>query len=174
MTIAANQHMKDLLGADATHPERIQMPVPNALTETLEEGFKEVDSCIVPASFPQEAIWSPARPRVDNLDDETGFECLLSHVHVDDPATSVTNAPMLTRMAIAYAFLVRSTLERSGIAGNIRFIVGTELPSAETARATPSCTVRFHRIRPGQAWLSDNLEAYGTEALLGMDFVLNE
>jgi hypothetical protein len=150
--------LRDLLGEDAGHLELINVPVPAALIETLHDGFKEIDGCIVPTDFSQSSIWSSKRPRIDNRDDETGFECSLSKVHIDAYATECTEPLAMTRIAISYGLLVKEALVHSAVPGDIRIIVSTQLPSPELEDVGLVCTVRFHRIRPNQVWLLDDIK----------------
>jgi hypothetical protein len=55
-------------------PEGVLVPPPSALFASLRDGFKEVEGCVVPREFEGGTIWSARRLRVDNQDDETGFE----------------------------------------------------------------------------------------------------
>jgi hypothetical protein len=83
MDVRANGSMKALIGADANAPERISLPCPPALVADLQDGFKELDGCIAPKQFDSASIWSAGSVRVANRDDETGFECGLSKVHIE-------------------------------------------------------------------------------------------
>ena len=74
MKVRANSQMNAVLGANAESPERVSVPCPSVLFASLRDGFKEVDGCVVPREFEGGTIWSARRLRVDNQDDETGFE----------------------------------------------------------------------------------------------------
>ena len=102
MNVKTNQSMRDLLGEEAAHPEGVDVPVPTALVQTLCDGFKEIEGCIVPADYETNNIWSAERPRIDNRDDETGLECSLSKTHIEAFATDCTELLTMTRTAIAY------------------------------------------------------------------------
>jgi hypothetical protein len=69
-----NRQMLELLGGDPEFHEPNTEPVPELLVNKLSEGFKEIDGCVVPLSFEATSIWSGSRPRVNNVDDETGLE----------------------------------------------------------------------------------------------------
>lgn len=84
MEVRANISMRVLLGPDAEAPERVSAPCPPTLVSGLRDGFKEADGCVVPQRFEGGPIWTSDRPRVNNRDDETGFECSLSKVHIED------------------------------------------------------------------------------------------
>ena len=79
-----NRQMLALLGGDPEFHEPNTEPVPDSLSKGAREGFKEVDGCVVPRSFEAISIWPEKRRRANNADDETGFECSLSKVHLED------------------------------------------------------------------------------------------
>jgi hypothetical protein len=85
-------------------------PIPESLQKQLESGFKEVDGCVVPISVLPSLIWSESRPRADNIDDETGFECLVSKVHLDGMVPKGTNLTELARLGLDFAFLLCEAL----------------------------------------------------------------
>jgi hypothetical protein len=136
----------------------------------LRDGFKEVDGCVVPKDFEGGPIWSVDRPCVYNRDDETGFECSLSKLHVEDFASNDLPLPELTRLGIAYALRLRDALLRSSLSGHFRIIIAAQLPDPDINVNGSICTIRFHRIRTGQVWADDDLDNYGMEAVLTIDF----
>ena len=166
MNVRANRSMKELLGEDADRPECIGVPCPAGLAAGLQSGFKEVDGCVVPGSFESDSIWSTARPPVRNQDDETGFECSLSKIHIEDFVAEDLPLSEVTRVGIAYALRLRDALLRSVLTGTFRIIVDAQLPSQDLDVHGSVCTVRFHKVRPGQFWLDDDLDAYKLNAVL--------
>jgi hypothetical protein len=166
MNVRANRSMKGLLGVDAGRPECIRVPCPAGLAADLQSGFKEVDGCVVPGSFESDSIWSTARPRVNNRDDETGFECSLSKIHVEDFVADDLPLSDLARLGIAYALRLRDALLRSVLSGTFRIIVDAQLPNPDLDVHDSVCTVRFHKARPGQVWLDDDLDVYKLNAVL--------
>ena len=161
--------MLELLGGDPEFHEPNTEPVPESLVDELKEGFKEVDWCVVPLSFQATCVWSKTRPRVDNVDDETGFECSLSKVHVDAFMGEGVPLSELAKIGCAYAMYIRQALLRSQVSGDFRIIVDAQLPDSELRVGNVRC-VRFHKIRPGQTWLADDLESYKMNALWVLDF----
>jgi hypothetical protein len=170
MEVRANSSMRALLGADAVAPERVSSPCPSTLMSELRDGFKELDGCVVPENFEGGSVWSAARPRLNNQDDETGFECSLSKVHIEDFAGKDLPLADLTRFGIAYALRLRDALLRLSVSGLLRIVVDSQLPSSECDVKSSICIVRFHKLRAGQAWLADDLEGYKLNAVLVIEF----
>ena len=173
MKVRANRSMKALLGADAEFPERVSVPCPSALLAELEDGFKELDGCVVPKRFENGPIWSAGRVRADNQDDETGLECTVSKIHIEDFVRNDLPLADITRHGIAYALRLREALTRSVPAGVFRIIVDVQLPDADLDLGG-IYTIRFHKVRVGQVWLDDDLEHYRQNAVLAMEFAATE
>jgi len=169
MGVRTNRQILDLLGGDPEFHEPSVELVPELLVAEMRDGFREVDGCVVPYSFQDSSIWSDARPRTNNLDDETGFECSLSKVHLEDFVDSSISLAELARIGCAYAMHLRQALLDSPVSGQFRIIVAVQGPDAEL-RIGNVCSVRFHRIRQGQSWLDDDIESYKEDALLVFEF----
>src|SRR5215467_4453053 len=107
MAVRTNNAMLELLGGDPEFHEPNAEAVPESLVDELKECFKEVDGCVVPHSFQATSIWSNTRPRANNVDDETGFECGLSKVHLDAFVDKDVPLSELARIACAYAMYLR-------------------------------------------------------------------
>ncbi len=159
--------MLELLGGNLDfEPDSERVPL--ELISKLDGGFKEVDGCIVPSSFRNVSPWPDRRQKVDNIDDETGFECSLSKVHVEDYLPVSRTSEELARIGVAYANFIRRAVIESHITGVFRIVVAVEL--ADGSANKDGCTVRFHKVRPHQFWLDDDLEHYQEEAIFAMDF----
>ena len=97
--------------------------------------------------------------RPEAFPDEVGFECFVNHVHIDD---YVQERQIQTARAVAE--IVNGKFDEAHIVGlTVRHII---------ARNDTSCTYRFHVVRPGQSWVSQDLEAYASEAVLVLDYEL--
>jgi hypothetical protein len=169
MAVRTNSQMLRLLGGDPEFHEPNNEPVPESLVEELRQGFKQVDGCVVPCSFQATSIWSETHPRVNDLDDETGFECSLSKVHLDAFVDEGVPLSELARIGCAYAMYLRQALLRSQVSGAFEIIVDAQLPDAEL-QVGNVCSVRFHKIRPGQGWLVGDLETYERNAIWVFEF----
>jgi hypothetical protein len=161
--------MLELLGGDPEFYEMASIPMPPELEACVTDGFKEVDGCIVPKSFELLRIFSDAKPRIANQHDETSVECSIHEVSIDAYFNRDVDLKELARTGCDFAWLVRRELLRSNVQGPIRIIVSAQAPDVQL-RVGPTCTVRFHRLRNGQAWLANDLEGYRLEAIAAFDF----
>ena len=161
--------MLELLGGDPEFYEMASIPMPLELEASVTEGFREVDGCIVPKSFTLPLILSEAKPRSANQHDETSFECSIHEVSIDAYFSRDTDFTELARSGCDFAWIVRRELLRSNVQGPIRIIVSAQPPDPQL-RVGQTCTVRFHRLRPGQVWLADDLEGYKLEAIAVFEF----
>jgi hypothetical protein len=161
--------MLELLGGDPEFYEGSSIPMPPELEACATNGFKEVDGCVVPSSFNRLAIFTEDKPRIPNQNDETGFECSIHDISVGSYFDSEVELEELARTGLDFAFILRRELLKSQIQAPFRFIISAQSADRKLGIG-PTCTVRFHRIRVGQAWLSDNLEGYKMEAIAVLDF----
>jgi hypothetical protein len=113
------------------------------LANVLSAGFVEEKDCVLLASQARSCALDRAATQ-----DETGYECFINHVHVESLGEALEFARRL-KNALAASF-----------AGNFVVIVSCDDRTA---------TVRFHRLRAGQTWLSDNLEEYREEGIAVID-----
>lgn len=165
-----NSHMLKLLGGDPEFHEPNCEPVPESLVNNLGEGFKVVDGCVVPASFQPAFIWSEQRPKTNNIDDETAFECHLSQVYLQDHVDTPVPLAELTRIGCAYAICLRKSILESQVFGSFRIIVDAQLPNPGQHPGNAACSVRFYKVRPYQCWLLDDLDSYENNALWVFEF----
>ena len=137
----------DLPGPDAISDDRELDPRLGAI---LDAGFEDIGGCIVLARFAESARGaSPA-----DLGDETGLEAFVNHLHIDDELASAAESEVLIQ---AVLFVRRLARELSAAYPDDAFEI--------VLAFSDSCTVRFHRSRPGQSWLANDIESYD-EALL--------
>jgi hypothetical protein len=107
--------------------------------------------------------WAPNRQhvKITDLPDRTGFECFINHVHLPFEGTNETLIPCLEYAAALQEALMPLTQDRQ-----FRVIVSL---SQDDAFPKSACTVRFHQIRPGENWISEDLEGNKSEAILIFD-----
>ena len=105
------------------------------VARVLAGGFVEEQGCVLLAS----QVHNVVRTRVADTQDETGYECFINHVHLKSLQEALELARRLSK-ALANRFT-----------GQFSVIVSFDGREA---------TVRFHRVRAGQIWLSDDLEEY--------------
>ena len=134
---------------DALLQRQYQVELPAKLGELLSAGFIDQDGCVFFADLAKRA-GSASR---SDFPDLTGYECFVNRVHIDD---YVEGADESTLAALGVAFARRLSDLLSNGRGEFNVIVGSD---------ELSCSVRFHRVRAGEAWLSDDLESYQDEAI---------
>ena len=138
-----NQRMDAVL--QSQHP----IDLPAKLSDLLSAGFVDQGGCVFFAQF---AKRTSGANRSD-FPDLTGYECFVNHVHIDD---YVEDADAQTLAALGVTFARRLCELLSARSDEFNIIVGSD---------ELSCSVRFHRLRAGEAWLSDDLESYRDEAI---------
>jgi hypothetical protein len=133
-----NQNMRRFLGELKTDGSALSPK----LSSVLDAGFVEEKGCVLLAARARVSAFDPTN------EDETGFECFINHLHLEDLGEALEFARRLNK-ALADAF-----------AGNFVVIVSYDGREA---------TVRFHRLRADQTWLSENLEGYLDEGIAVLD-----
>ncbi len=160
VNVRVNQSMLELLGGDSAFFEMPADELPPALLQKAATPLTEANGCVVPVLTPS-VTW---------VDDETGTECLWSHFHLEDFLPEVTRLEEVARTALDYVWPLRKSILAAQLFGLFRMIAAIELPDLEQPKS--SCVMRFHRIRPGQPWLAEDLESYKHEAILVCDFTV--
>lgn len=84
--------------------------------------------------------------------DQTGFECSINHVHLPFDGTDAS-----LKSCLSYAIALHKGLTRIAKSRSFQVIVAVE---------DRGCTVRFHRLRQGEAWIAEDLEGYADDAVL--------
>ena len=88
----------------------------------------------------------------EGLQDKTGYECFINHVHFPFDGTGDS-----LKSCLRYAVALQHGLAQ--IAKNRGFQVIVSVSEHE-------CTVRFHKLRQGESWIAEDLEGYADEAIL--------
>lgn len=130
-----NQNMRRFLAQLKTDASTLSPE----LARILNAGFVEEHGCVLLASEARGSAFVR-----DATQDETGYECFINHLRVKDLGEALELARRLDT-ALAEAF-----------AGSFVAIVSYDGRGA---------TVRFHRLRADQPWLSENLEGYLEEGI---------
>ncbi len=133
-----NQNMRRFLGQLKTDGSALS----SELSSVLAAGFVEETGCVLLASKARGFAFARAN------EDETGYECFINHLHVEDLGEALEFARLLHK-ALADVF-----------GGSFVVIVAYDGREA---------TVRFHRLRADQTWLSENLEGYLDEGIAVLD-----
>lgn len=112
-------------------------------------ALEQIDGCVFLA---QEYVHSKGA-RLDQFPDRTGFECFVNHVHF-----RVGSGRQVIERVFSYISTLRRTLASLN-EGPFEIIMSV---------SDAECTVRFHKCRPGESWLSADLEGYESEAILSV------
>jgi hypothetical protein len=134
-----NQNMRTYLRGLRTQESDISPKLLNVLTA----GFVEENGCVFLASQVRDSAFNRAATH-----DETGYECLVNHLHVGT-----------LQEALEFARRLKKALDEQFVGG---FVVIVSFDGREA-------TVRFHRLRVGQTWLNENLEGYQEEGIAVLD-----
>jgi hypothetical protein len=133
-----NQNMRRFLGQLKTDTSALSPE----LSSILDAGFVEEKGCVLLAAKARGSAFDPSN------EDETGYECFINHLHVEDLGEALEFARRLQK-ALAHAFT-----------GSFVVVVAYDGREA---------TVRFHRLRADQTWLSENLEGYLDDGVAVLD-----
>jgi hypothetical protein len=116
-----------------------------ALKAILDEGLLWREGCLL-LNSQSKLVSSEAR---DQLTDRTGFECFVNHLHIEDyvQGTGCT----LVEQAIAFGRELQAATRRIGVKEQLIYIVAGDCEEMN---------VRFHILRPGEQWVSPDLEQY--------------
>ncbi len=107
------------------------------LKKILDAGFVQKGGCLLLASEPKRSFGGESLNPI-------GYECLVNHIHVADFS-----------QAWLYANSLVKAISLAGV-GECKVIVSFDGKDA---------TIRFHKVRRGQSWLTEDLEGYQEEAI---------
>jgi hypothetical protein len=122
------------------------------LTHMIDEGFKFYDDCILMSTlFPKKLKFDASL-----YHDKTGFECFVNHIHINDYADED-----YLEIGLAFLLSLGSKLQREFSKRKFRLILSEN---------NDGCTVRFHCLRNGERWTSEDLDQYKEEGIFIIDF----
>lgn len=149
-----NQAMSDFLHGKDVDSLCEMKPLPEPLTEILSSGFVEAEDCVFLAGH---RATSP-HARLGDFSDRTGFECFVNKVNVYQHLRGQTVPNTVVKiLTVCFARELKTRLAE--VYPSYNFTVFASFGAIETF-------VNFHRNRPGESWLSNNLEGYLDEAVL--------
>jgi DNA-binding Lrp family transcriptional regulator len=127
-------------------------PLSGRILRYLDDGVVERDGCVLLKAL------QPAGSSFDaqRHHDRTGYECAVNRLEFEGRAGTAERA---LATALTYAGQLVDMLDRSGAAGPFRVIL-THDPREG------GCSVRFHRLRPGERWRGSGTERAGPTLLL--------
>jgi len=141
-----NQRMHILISTQKNSAVR---SLDDNLAAVLQDGLIEMDGSILLARFKNSA----KQITIANCHDETGYECVLNHLHVGD----YIRASIAEELGQGMLFMAQLAhpLEEKYPEATFQLILTC---------SDSECTVRFHKVRPNQNWIAD-LEGYKDEAI---------
>ena len=153
LAMKLNLKMKEIVernGLDPTFPT----PLHPALKKLVEPGFVRLNDSIL-----LQALTQGARAvSLTDFPDETGYESFVNHIHVED---YIPHEKQSASSLMANSMSLASTLCKM-----LRQSFPNEAFEVIVSFQDNHYTVRFHKCREGQQWLSDNLDDYQQEALM--------
>jgi hypothetical protein len=126
--------------------------LPQKLLALLNAGFVEVDQCVFLVVLKKTAS-------VQRLDfpDLTSYECFVNHIHIEEYLENGGLPPLeMLGRGLALAHELQTLLAKLHGTKHFRIIV---------AFPGPTCTVRFHTVRPDEDWVDKDASGPGSEAL---------
>jgi hypothetical protein len=140
----SNRLMQRLLDQFSINPDQM------SCRETAEiPTLQLIDGCVFLAE--EYAGSKVSNPQL--FSDRTGYECYVNHVHFQ-----VEHDKQSLERVFDYASAIRKSLN-SLKDGSFEIIISV---------SDGGSIVRFHKCRPGEVWLSEDLDAYEHEAILSM------
>jgi len=137
----SNLRMRRLLDRLNINPDRI---LHSEITETPQLQF--VNGCVFLAEE-----YAGSKVANSQFSDRTGYECFVNHVHFQTGRDK-----QALEEVFDYASAIRKALLSSSD-GSFEIILSV---------ADGGSILRFHKCRPGETWLSEDLESYEQEAIL--------
>lgn len=125
--------------------------VPGNISRLLSIGFKAVDECVF---YDIESNVNAGRS--DTFGDATGSECFYNNIHISDYAN--VPAAQFFKYGLYYSLALSEKLRDLG--GGFCVILSYEIDPE-----FPDCCVTFHRVRPGETYLSDDIEGLESHAV---------
>lgn len=125
------------------------------LVDVISQGLDDHENMIL-LSYAKN-LFDPALK--DQLFDETGVECFINHIHIDDYYKGLDDGESLL-ICLELARQIMDFDQAKKVKLKIIISLSGEGESS----------IRFHRLREAQEWLSDDLESY-EEAILTLTSV---
>lgn len=145
--VRVNGKMETLLRSIRTLPGTL----PAKLAKIGNGRLMFADGCI----FAQVLYQHRGNATLEAFPDETGYECFVNHIHLDDYADDIVE-----QLRLALTLMRRIKI-------NWRGSKYSKLPAEFIVSANETCCVlRFHVLRAGQNYLDADLDKYKSDAVL--------
>jgi hypothetical protein len=126
-----------------------EIMVPSPFRLLVFGGFKDVDGCV----FFRELFHEDTLGAMWIHRDRTGYESSVNAIHLTDyfEKGMSRESPALAATALACTELLANQLRKHRAGEPFRIIATVD---------NRHCTMRFHKLREDESWLSDDLESY--------------
>lgn len=129
-----------------------EAPLSPGLRRLIDAGIEQAHGCYFLANL----LKGCRHMTSGDFPDATGFECFVNKMYVND-FTDDLDQTALRQQGLAYAQALRAKLATL----DTPFVVIVNFGEKD-------CIVRFHAVRDGETWLTEDLEAYEMDALLSL------
>ncbi len=157
MHISMNRRMSELLSSENIDFEQDLPLTVKGLLDLLEAGIHQHGDIYSISSR------EPTHEDIKRAFDETGYEASENHIHMEDYVGRGGNPIELVKVGLAYSQKIAEILKKQF--PTIPFQISLSYHTGKY----PSCVVRFHKQRPDEHWLTEDLEGYKEEAVLAID-----
>ena len=160
MLVRFNSVMRRIMGDALDNLDTIHCELPADFAAKLKKmHIVEIEGLVV---VEDASGWSD-----DYRTDPTGVECFVNHYHIDRPGDGSLRASAIAGIVAAKEF--KRMIEATKIPGDFRVIVSANY-NPDPDPPFHGAVVRFHKIRPNNDWLGEDLEAYKREGILTIDW----
>ena len=144
-------------------PERLD-PLHAALKQIVDSGLFENEGCFFLNALLNEGL--DIKSALEKNEDRTGLECSINNLYIQsiiytNPYNALIDSNTVLNQGIHYAIYLS---ERISSFGHFKIILS--FATGNEKDRIIDCSVRFHLIRQGESWISQNLEDYTEEAIL--------
>jgi hypothetical protein len=154
--VKANRRMLEELSTYMLQEVVCKIRLAGKLQQLLKSSLAEFESAI----FLDALLNQAAKDAKLHFDDLTGWECFVNHIHVEDylGKRKGKEIPLdILLQGLKYATELTKKLQEYR-AGETNFLIIVSF-------ADQACSVRFHKFRTNEEWVSENLEQYADEAV---------
>lgn len=144
--LQSNRFMRDKLPRAKQRVNQINQE----LLKLIDNGFTMLNECV----FLRSLLLRNKNAKLENFPDKTGFECYVNSIHIDDFDNSNDFEQAITFLLELFR------------AWNMAF--PNRVLRAIVSNDEFGTIIKFHLLRQGESWLSEDLEKY-KEAILVAD-----
>jgi len=124
------------------------------LRQLLDEGFIKAEGCVF-----LKQLYGPSVMNTRlNHQDLTGYECFVNHIHIEDfiDVNDLKKINVL-QYGIFFSQRLKDKLATIYPEEKFRIILACDIDD---------CNVRFHKVRPNEEWIDDNIERYNEAVMI--------